>query len=197
MKIYLNDRVIEFTNTVPDNISDRDIIVQYESPAQLKSEWDLFARYEKHHRMVLPEAAIDSFFGLFKLINAAGGLVKNEKDEMLFIHRNGKWDLPKGKLEAGETPQHAAIREVMEETGLVHVTLVRELSCTYHLYFEKEKWYLKRTWWFEMLSESSQPLVPQSAEGIYLAKWTPLKGVHCILTHTYESIREMLIGFLF
>ena len=47
------------------------------------------------------ESSWRSFKAEFELIVAAGGLVKKHKD-YLFIYRNGKWDLPKGKLENNE-----------------------------------------------------------------------------------------------
>ena len=197
MKIFLNDRVILFGDHLNETITDHDLIAEFVSPEQLKEVWERFVRYDKFDRLLLPETAIGTFFTMFKEVNAAGGLVKNEKGEMLFIHRNGRWDMPKGKLDSAETPQLAAIREVKEETGLMEVELLDEICCTYHIYSAKEKWYLKRTWWYLMWADSGQPLTPQASEGIYLVKWTPPKAVHCILTHTYASIREMLLEILF
>lgn len=197
MKIYLNDRVIDFNGNETAGTGDKDLVVNFTDTPRVKEAWERFVRYDRFDRMVLPADATQPFFSLFTVINAAGGLVKNENEELLFIHRNGKWDLPKGKLDGDETPQLAAIREVKEETGLTAVELVKELTCTYHMYMAKEQWYLKRTWWFAMQATSDQPLTPQASEGIYLAKWTPLKGVHCILTHTYASLRELLVEELF
>jgi ADP-ribose pyrophosphatase YjhB (NUDIX family) len=52
-----------------------------------------------------------------KIVMAAGGLVENEHGEILLIYRKKHWDLPKGKLDAGETLEECAVREVEEETG--------------------------------------------------------------------------------
>jgi 8-oxo-dGTP pyrophosphatase MutT (NUDIX family) len=53
------------------------------------------------------------------IIKAGGGIVVNEQNEVLLIYRRGKWDLPKGKLDDGETIEECALREVKEETGLL------------------------------------------------------------------------------
>ena len=75
-----------------------------------------------------------AFFKKFTIVQAAGGMVKNEKNETLLIFRRGKWDLPKGKLDKGESLEECAVREVEEETGLKNVKLVSPLIITYHTY---------------------------------------------------------------
>ena len=108
------------------------------------------------------EKKLTSYFNsLFRLIEAAGGLVKNQKEEWLFIYRNGKWDLPKGKIEKGEGIKKAAIREVKEECGIKKLKILKELPSTYHTYFMEEKAILKRTYWFEMSCGDDSKLVPQ------------------------------------
>jgi hypothetical protein len=78
-----------------------------------------------------------SFVARFTLIEAAGGLVKNSKEEYLFIYRLGKWDLPKGKAEYNESPEETAIREVEEECGLKNLKIEKKLGKTFHTYREK------------------------------------------------------------
>jgi 8-oxo-dGTP pyrophosphatase MutT (NUDIX family) len=225
MKIFLNDRTISFLSKFPENSLPSDLIVYYESTEKLKEAWDDFERYEKfkHFKIVNtgsvnPDhtqemnnggAAFEAFVSIFKVIHAAGGLVKNEKGEFLFIHRLGHWDLPKGKINKKDfrdqengTPDlvaatAAAVREVREETGLKSVSVVRQLPDTWHIYPLKEKWILKKTWWFEMTSSSDQTLKPQTSEGIFLVKWTQPGAIHCILSHTYSSIRELLLKTVF
>ena len=89
------------------------------------------------------------------------------------------------------------MREVKEETGLQSVVIHKELSATWHIYSGKERYILKKTRWFEMGSDSHQTIKPQTEEGIFLVKWTPPEAIHCILAHTYASIRELLLDVVF
>lgn len=133
------------------------------------------------------------FSGMFRIIEAAGGLVKNEKGEYLFIFRNGKWDLPKGKIEKGEGIKTAAIREVEEECGISGLSIIRELPPTYHTYTIEEKAILKRTYWFEMsCDDTSAILVPQIEEGITAVEWIATKNLKKVFENTFESVKEVL-----
>jgi 8-oxo-(d)GTP phosphatase len=192
MKIFLDNREILFTAQPDNTAAEHDLLVTKITPAGLKAAWERFTRYDKFERLILPMTAIDGFFKRFPHINAAGGLVHNELDAFLFIHRNNKWDLPKGKLDKLETPQLAAIREVKEETGLTRVELKNELTCTYHMYKIKDTWHLKRTWWYAMFASASQPLTPQASEGIYQVKWIPRENLPAITPHIYPSLKELL-----
>ena len=218
MKIFLNDRTIEFLAQPPGQLMNSDLVAEYHTAEELRAVWDEFYRYEKFRNLYVIEPGFVSFstsrafrdFGsLFKIIHAAGGLVKNEKGEYLFIHRLGFWDLPKGKIDKKDLPgsgyskedlqtaRVAALREVKEETGLRTVAITKELAATWHIYMAKEKLILKKTQWFEMEADSDQPLQPETSEGIFLVKWTSLKAIHCILSHAYASIRELVLEVLF
>lgn len=132
------------------------------------------------------------FSAMFRIIEAAGGLVKNKKGDYLFIFRNGRWDLPKGKIEKGEGIKAAAIREVEEECGVSGLTIVRELSANYHTYFIKKEAILKRTYWFEMSCENNSAVVPQIEEGITDVQWIAKKNFKKVFDNTFESIKEVL-----
>ncbi len=132
------------------------------------------------------------FSNMFRVIEAAGGLVKNKKGEYLFIFRNGKWDLPKGKIEKREKIKTAAIREVEEECGISGLTIIRELPTTYHTYFMEEKAILKPTYWFEMICNDSSALIPQIEEGITDAQWVATKQLKKVLNNTFESVKEVI-----
>ncbi len=138
------------------------------------------------------ELLFNYFSAMFRIINAAGGLVKNKKGERLFIFRNGKWDLPKGKIEKKEGIKTAAIREVEEECGVTGLTIVRELAPNYHTYFIKKEAILKRTYWFEMNCDDTSTLVPQLEEGITDVQWIATKKLKKVLDNTFESIKEVL-----
>src|SRR5215218_6550882 len=106
-----------------------------------------------------------------KKIIAAGGIVENENGEILFQFRRGVWDLPKGKLDDGESLEECAVREVEEETGLKKVELEEFLLATYHTYHENGKQVLKESHWYKMRADGRQELTPQTSEDISEVKW--------------------------
>lgn len=134
---------------------------------------------------------MDAFKSMFKIIEAAGGLVQNAKKEYLFIFRKGKWDLPKGKIEKGESIKEGAVREVEEECGIRGLSIIRELPATYHTYFIGNKNILKPTYWFEMKCTDEAKLVPQAEEGITEVRWIASKDLGIVRANTYDSILDV------
>lgn len=124
-----------------------------------------------------------------KVVEAAGGLVYNGKKEILFIRRNKKWDLPKGKIEKGETHEEAAIREVMEETGIKELEIREFIKTTYHVFTRHNKFRLKITYWYEMFSDYDGALTPQGNEGIKKVKWKDFEKSQKALQDSYENIK--------
>ena len=139
----------------------------------------------------------NAFFRKFTLLRAAGGLVKNENNEVLFIFRKGKWDLPKGHLEKNEKPEKGALREVKEETGITKLKMLSPLVTTYHTYHEGTRFILKETKWFLMETSSKMPLIPQTEEGITEIKWVKQSGIKEYLELSYASIRDVSEAWLF
>jgi ADP-ribose pyrophosphatase YjhB (NUDIX family) len=133
-----------------------------------------------------------TFFKKFSVITAAGGLVKNEKDEILMIFRRGKWDLPKGKLDKNEKPEVCAVREVKEETGLKNVKLEQFLLSSYHAFHEGTRHILKETHWFAMNGNSKQPLQPQTEEDITEIEWVNHKHIENYLQKAFPLIRDVI-----
>ena len=127
----------------------------------------------------------------FTYIRAAGGLVYNDAGELLMIFRRGKWDLPKGKVEAGEDDVTAALREVKEETGVAAEVVGERRFFGYHTYGTYGTPMLKETVWFEMRALPGQQLAPQSEEDIAQAVWVPLGEVDAKLRNSYESVRDL------
>ncbi|MFN3757483.1 MAG: NUDIX hydrolase [Flavobacterium sp.] len=120
---------------------------------------------------------------------AGGGLVYNEKDEVLFIYRNKKWDLPKGGIEKGEEIEETAMREVEEETGVGSLKIIKKLGKTYHVFKRNGIYKLKITHWFEMKSYHKGPLVVQESEGIEEAVWKSKEQIKDALQNSYENIK--------
>ncbi|GAB2814265.1 NUDIX hydrolase [Ferruginibacter profundus] len=135
------------------------------------------------------------FFKNFTLIEAAGGIVQNTKKELLFIYRLDKWDLPKGKIEKGEKPDEAALREVEEETGVINLKLKKKIGETYHTYDAFGKHFLKVTHWYYMTCPAAQQLVPQTEEDITAIKWVPTRNIKEPIANTYPSIKDILRTF--
>lgn len=133
-----------------------------------------------------------AFLKKFTFIQAAGGLVRNEKDEVLLIFRRGKWDLPKGKLDKGEKLEDCAVREVEEETGLSKVKLISPLTITYHTYHEGARFILKESHWYNMRVSGDQKLVPQTDEDIQEIKWVKAEELGLYLKNTFPSVVDVL-----
>ncbi|MEN9369510.1 MAG: hypothetical protein RI952_375 [Bacteroidota bacterium] len=127
----------------------------------------------------------------FSIVNAAGGLIRNNKNEYLFIYRRGKWDLPKGKLDEGENFETAAIREVKEECGINQIELGELFHISYHIYEENKEWILKQTNWYLMKSDDVE-LIPQLSEGITDLAWLQKAQFEKVLQNTYASIAEII-----
>ena len=137
------------------------------------------------------EALRKAFWKKFTVIQAAGGLVLNPHREMLLIFRRGKWDLPKGKLDPGETIGQCALREVREETGLKDVHSDGFLLTTYHTYHESGKFILKESHWYQMHTRHVS-LVPQTEEDITEALWADEQKVTAALANSFPSIVDVI-----
>ena len=131
------------------------------------------------------------FQRIYKIIEAAGGVVYNEKGEILLIFRLKTWDLPKGKIDEGETPEIAAVREIQEETGLNVVELGDFICHTYHTYAHKGKRVLKKTHWYKMTT-AEEKLTPQYSEDIEQAEWRDLSIFLQSKPTIYPSILDVL-----
>lgn len=132
------------------------------------------------------------FYKHFTIASAAGGLVINAKQDILMIFRRGIWDLPKGKLDKGETLKQCAVREVEEETGLTGIELREHIVTTYHTYKEFGKHILKESHWYKMLCATEQKLVPQTEEHITDIKWVNQSDLKKYTSNTYQAILEVL-----
>lgn len=136
------------------------------------------------------------FFAHFKQITAAGGLVENQEGKFLFIFRRGTWDLPKGKLEKGETIEACAMREIEEETGIGKLEMVKKLGASYHLYDEAGKHILKESVWYHFKTHTEGKLAPQTEEDITEARWVTYQEMLEMRRQSYATIRDILTDFI-
>lgn len=123
---------------------------------------------------------------------AGGGKVYNDKGKVLFIFRNGKWDLPKGKIEKKESIEETAIREVEEETGVTGLKITKPLETTYHIFKRRGRYRIKITYWFEMKTSFDGKLYPQEKEGITKVKWLGKKKIEKAMENSYGNIKILI-----
>ncbi len=128
----------------------------------------------------------------FTEVEAAGGLVKHTGGKYLFIERRGKWDLPKGHIEKGESPENCAIREVNEECGITGHTIVKPLEPSYHTYSWEGISYLKKTNWFLMHYDGELISEPQINEGITKVNWLFPDEISKIKSLAWLSLSDLI-----
>ncbi|MEG2160099.1 MAG: NUDIX domain-containing protein, partial [Chryseobacterium sp.] len=170
-KVFVNEKKLLISKN-PENLEK---ILNYESFTTLEIALDLLQNTSTSELNVYGEK-IDEIWGefkkLFRIIEAAGGIVNKTNGDILFIRRLGKWDLPKGKMEKGESREESAIREIEEETNLQNVELRDFINTTYHIYIERNgDRVLKHTHWFEMFFDGEDTSKPQLEEGITEVAW--------------------------
>jgi len=193
-KIYMNESVLVIADFVPGTRSN------FQSIDHQDLDLKKLFRQSKENKLpqtyfILKKNADDFFDSVkkdIKLIKAAGGVVKNGKGKYLFIYRLGKWDLPKGKVDEGESMREAAVREVEEECGIKVDYLGLKLATTYHTYLLKGELVLKKTNWYEMGVNKVPKLKPQYEEDITEAVWLGADRFDQIRENTYPLIGDIL-----
>ncbi len=130
-------------------------------------------------------------FKKIRVVTAGGGMVRNPQKDILFIYRNNRWDLPKGKIEKNESLEEGAIREVEEETGVKELKINKFITKTYHVFKRKGKYRLKETYWYEMYTEYDGELIPEESEGIKKVKWKNFEKSRKALQKSYANIKML------
>lgn len=196
-KVFIMDRPLYLFCDKSRQATDFDFFTTYSTKEELKKSIALFEADESLKSMgILFETEKQkemALFSIFKVIEAAGGIVKNKEGKILFIFRHGKWDLPKGKIEKGEKEKEAALREVEEECGITDLSLEEKFIITYHTYHLKGYNCLKISHWYKMkYNGNSMQLIPQLAEGITDARWMNKFEIEEAMKNTFSSIFEVM-----
>ncbi|RYY49069.1 MAG: NUDIX domain-containing protein [Chitinophagaceae bacterium] len=204
IKIYFNEKPVYLCDKLDKELTeltthpDTVFVDEFSTPA-INSLLHEIKKTDFHAGIVLHqdlEALKRSFFKHFVLIEAAGGIVQNEKKELLFIRRRGKWDLPKGKMEKGENEAECAEREITEETGVNGLKFKKKVGETYHTYDEFGKHILKVSHWFYFTcTAAGQELAPQLEEDITETKWIATRDIKTPMNDTYENIKDIMRRF--
>ncbi len=195
-KVFINDKPIIFTSSLKNEekfpVFKIDLIVFEEIIHKLKyTNLGGIYIYDLNKK-----ECFEKFLNHFKVVTAGGGLVKNKKNEFLFIFRGHRWDLPKGHTEKGETIEETSIREVEEECGISNLKIEKFLIKTYHIYFYKKKPEIKETYWFLMTSDYEKELIPQLEEGITEVGFKSKSEIPKLFENTYSNIKLVYQKYL-
>jgi 8-oxo-dGTP pyrophosphatase MutT (NUDIX family) len=196
-KVFVNERPIVLSNT-PLGLQNGPGFA-FDGAQQLKALYTAFKEKPTLEGITVFaddfETLKEAFWAMFKVIEAGGGIVQNSAGDYLFIKRLGFWDLPKGKLDKGESIEAAALREVEEECGITGLSITAPAGQTYHTYEHKGNEVLKVTHWYLMQTDFAGELIPQTEEDITEVRWMTKDEVKAVvLKNTYPSIAELVKG---
>ena len=191
-KVFFNQKPIFLTTELVSQTDRTPVMfIKFSSPENIikalksKKTECLYLYHQKEDKLWM------HFLRHFPIVEAAGGLVRHQDGRFLFIYRNEKWDLPKGRIEKNEPIRIAAVREVEEETGVDGLEIVKPLIETFHVFNRNGKYKLKKTFWFEMKTASTVTLTPQLNEGIEQAVWVLEKEIPQKFENAYENIKQV------
>ena len=191
-KIFVGDKPIILTTKVEQETDFKNYLLDTVSIGKVIKE--LQKKNIQSVRLIgrEKELLLKKFLKLLPNVIAGGGKVYNDNGDVLFIYRNNKWDLPKGKAEGKETIDKTAVREVEEETGINGISIIKPLEMTYHIFKRNGKHKIKVTYWFEMHSNYDGPLLPQEDEGITEVAWLNKAQIKEALNNSYANIRGLV-----
>lgn len=195
IKVYFENKVIIFTDKT-DIINDNFITFNCVNSYKIPKRESFFLQLENFDGALIisnsPLETLDEFSNEFKKITAAGGVVVNDRVQILMIFRHKRWDLPKGKIEIGEKIEECAVREVTEECGIEPLTLKDKICSTFHIYPINSEWIIKESHWYEMAYSGSQTPKPQIEEDITIAEWVDKSEINERLMNSYFTIIDIL-----
>lgn len=190
-----NKAVIFTSGNAPEGMP----VIHAERPEDL-SPANLLQKFENRNTLYILSETPDEIFAAFCegfiSIEAAGGIVENTRGEVLMMRRRGWWDFPKGHVEAGETKEQAALREVKEETGLNEMKTLQFIGTTQHFYNTYGRWEMKRTWWYRMRHTGISKAVPQTEEDITEIHWLGGRLLWEAVGSSFGTIKSIFDAYL-
>lgn len=198
-KVFFNSHTIFLADKIPEISEFRyDYITSFFDIEDLKPQVIRYLNSYKPGNLIIYHSDIDycmdTFRKCFTVIHASGGLVKNNRHENLVMFRRGKWDLPKGKADSGESPEQTALREVEEECMIKELEIIKYLITTYHIYFLEDVPVLKETKWYEMRYDGKKSPESPGKEGIEKIIWLPYEQLDKILGNTFPTVLDVILA---
>jgi ADP-ribose pyrophosphatase YjhB (NUDIX family) len=191
-RIFVNDKPIILTTQVSPERNFKNYLLSSVNIGKVIKELNSTSLTEVRLIGKKEESLINKFLKKLPNVIAGGGKVINDNGDILFIYRNDKWDLPKGKAEGKETIEETALREVEEETGVSGLSITKPIETTYHIFKRNGKHKIKITYWFEMKSSYNGVLSPQENEGITKVVWLSQEESIKALDNSYANIKILL-----
>ncbi|WCO03645.1 NUDIX hydrolase [Psychroserpens ponticola] len=191
-RVFVNDKPIILTTQVSPERNFKNYLLSTVNIGKVIKELNTTTLKEVRLIGKKEDRLINQFLKKLPNVIAGGGKVINDNGEILFIYRNNKWDLPKGKAEQNETINETALREVEEETGVSGLSIVKPIETTFHIFKRNGKHKIKITYWFEMKTSYSGPLFPQEKEGITKVEWLNSDASTKALENSYANIKILV-----
>ncbi|WP_142785455.1 NUDIX hydrolase [Changchengzhania lutea] len=191
-KVFVGDKPIVLTTVVEKESNFKNYLLKTVNISKVIKELNKTDIQEIRLIHKNEKKLLKKFLKKLPKVVAGGGKVYNDDDQVLFIYRNDKWDLPKGKAEKHETIEETSIREVTEETGVSGLEITKPLDTTYHIFKRNGRHKIKITYWFEMKTSFIGNLYPQENEGITDVKWLNTSQINDALKNSYANIKLLL-----
>jgi 8-oxo-dGTP pyrophosphatase MutT (NUDIX family) len=196
IKIFYNKKILSLTNiSMETNLTAK---IVFSDEEDIKKVINYLLDESEKNIDVLCRGEVENYLEILKnhfiFLEAAGGIVSNIDNKVLLILKRNIWDLPKGKKDAGEEVSKTATREVSEECGLdiPDLDIVKYIDSTYHVYFEKDKYFLKQTYWFLIHYNGNNAPIGEVKEGITKVKWFSVNQLTDVVSNTYPSVQDIL-----
>ncbi|MFD1614919.1 NUDIX hydrolase [Gelatiniphilus marinus] len=191
-RIFVNDKPIILTTVVEKEDGFKNYLLKTVDMAKVIRKLNRTKLKEVRLIGKKKKKLLERFLKKLPNVVAGGGKVYNDNGEILFIYRNDKWDLPKGKIEGNETIERTAIREVTEETGVSGLEITKPLETTYHIFKRNGRYKIKITYWFEMKTSFKGNLYAQENEGITKVEWLDKAQTKKALENSYANIKALV-----
>ncbi|MFL1013185.1 NUDIX hydrolase [Flavisericum labens] len=192
IKVFVGDKPIILTNVVEQETNFKNYLLKTVNLSKIIRKLNKGQLEEVRLIHKNEDRLLKKFLKKLPNVVAGGGKVFNKNGDVLFIYRNDKWDLPKGKAEKKESIEETAIREVSEETGVDGLEITKPLDTTYHIFKRNGRYKIKITYWFEMKTNFEGKLDGQEDEGITKVEWLSGSQIEEALQNSYANIRALV-----